>query len=131
MKIDFLVLTRFQLNFVSFCFVFPSWSHWKRKHCKNGVEKTEFINICEDKLENQQADGRGQLGFSVFWIWYFQNGKLFCTASPSSLTFEIDKYYRTKENNPLNHDDRHLGRLYTVGCYFLYLCDMYHKAFLE
>jgi len=44
-----------------------------------------------------------------------QNGKLlFCTASPSSLTSEVDKYYRTKENNPLNHDDKHLGRLYTI-----------------
>ena len=30
------------------------------------------------------------------------------------------RYYRTEENNPLNHDQRHFGRLYTVSCYRLY-----------
>ena len=57
---------------------------------------------------------------SICSLKSIQNGKLlFCTASPSSLTSEVDKYYRTKENNPLNHDDKHLGRLYTVMIYAL------------
>ena len=43
-----------------------------------------------------------------------QNGKFFCTASPSSLSSDVEKYYRTKENNPTNHGETHLGRLYTV-----------------
>ena len=46
-----------------------------------------------------------------------------CVLLRRLLSSEIDltttqedslRYYRTEENNPLNHDQKHFGRLYTV-----------------
>ena len=35
------------------------------------------------------------------------------------------RYYRTAENNPLKHDERHFGRLYSVSsvldCFWMFL----------
>jgi hypothetical protein len=35
-------------------------------------------------------------------------------ADTKSEAADETQYYRTKENNPINHDSRHIGRLYTV-----------------
>ena len=37
--------------------------------------------------------------------------RFLCTVSPQN---EIEKYYRTQENDPIRHNLSHLGRLYTV-----------------
>lgn len=39
--------------------------------------------------------------------------KLQC--STSSAISEVDRYYKTSESNPLNHNLSHLGRLYEVS----------------
>ena len=38
-----------------------------------------------------------------------------CSETPASNQQEVQAYYRTTEHNPINHDAKHIGRLYTVS----------------
>ena len=40
-----------------------------------------------------------------------------CTEAPASNHQEVQAYYRTTEHNPINHDAKHIGRLYTVNLF--------------
>ena len=43
-----------------------------------------------------------------------KNCRFLCSEIQAGSTTEIPAFYRTSEHNPVNHEPKHIGRLYTV-----------------